>query len=149
MLTERINNGTPAVLSARAHLLGVIFELEADSLQTLLTHQNSTGIILGNVAFPCDCVGSNTKKTHQLVRSLTPFYIYTQTLYYLNSTLVPPRTRSNDLNSSLQDTRHTTLTTAPLTTTPTYLPTSQQYQSSHSSPSSFCVPQKPLKLTLQ
>ena len=50
-LTERINNGTPAVLSARAHLLDVIFEhffLEADSLQTLPTHQNSTDIILGN-----------------------------------------------------------------------------------------------------
>ena len=50
-LTERINNGTPAVLSARAHLLDVIFGdncdkqffLEADSLQTLPTHQNSTG----------------------------------------------------------------------------------------------------------
>ena len=50
-VTERNNNGTPAVLSARAHLLDVIFGdycdkqffLEADSLQTLPTHQNSTG----------------------------------------------------------------------------------------------------------
>ena len=50
-LTERINNGTLAVLSARAHLLDVIFGdycykhffLEADSLQTLPTDQNSNG----------------------------------------------------------------------------------------------------------
>ena len=43
--------GTPAVLSARAHLLDVIFGdycykhffPEADSLQTLSTHQNSNG----------------------------------------------------------------------------------------------------------
>ena len=50
---ELTNNGTPAVLSARAHLLDVMlflehFFLEADSLQTLPTHQNSTDIILGN-----------------------------------------------------------------------------------------------------
>ena len=48
---QNVNNGTPAVLSARSHLLDVIsgdycdkqFFLEAASLQTLPTHQNSTG----------------------------------------------------------------------------------------------------------
>ena len=52
-LTERIDNGTPAVLSARAHLLDVIFGdycdrqffLQADSLQTLLPSIGNTWII--------------------------------------------------------------------------------------------------------
>ena len=52
-LTERIDNGTPAVLRARAHLLDVIcgdycdrqFFLQADSLQTLLPSIGKTWII--------------------------------------------------------------------------------------------------------
>ena len=52
-LTERIDNGTPAVLSARAHLLDVIFGdycdrpffLQADSLQTLLPSIGNSWII--------------------------------------------------------------------------------------------------------
>ena len=51
--TERIDNDTPAVLSARAHLLDVIFGdycdkqffLQADSLQTLLPSIGNTWII--------------------------------------------------------------------------------------------------------
>ena len=53
-LTERIDNGTPAVLSARAYLLDVIFGdytvtgnslLQTDSLQTLLPSIGNTWII--------------------------------------------------------------------------------------------------------
>ena len=52
-LTERIDNGTPAVLRTRAHLLDVIFGdyydgqffLQADSLQTLLPSIGNTWII--------------------------------------------------------------------------------------------------------
>ena len=52
-LTERIDNGTPAVLSARAYLLDVIFGdycdrqffLQTDSLQSLLPSIGNTWII--------------------------------------------------------------------------------------------------------
>ena len=53
-LTERIDSGTPAVLSARAYLLDVIFGdytvtgnslLQTDSLQTLLPSIGNTWII--------------------------------------------------------------------------------------------------------
>ena len=54
LITERIDNGTPAVLSARAYLLDVIFGdytvagnslLQTDSLQTLLPSIGNTWII--------------------------------------------------------------------------------------------------------
>ena len=52
-LTERIDNGTPAVLSARAYLLVLFLEtirdrqffLQTDSLQTLLPSIGNTWII--------------------------------------------------------------------------------------------------------
>ena len=50
-LTERIDNGTPAVLSARADLIFLEtthydkqFFLQADSLQTFLRHQNGQSL---------------------------------------------------------------------------------------------------------
>ena len=53
------NNGTLAVLSARAHLLDVIFGdycdkqlLQADSLQTLPTHQNGQSLVKPNECDP-------------------------------------------------------------------------------------------------